>query len=297
LDETGDYDKEHWYWEVVELSKLALRAFLVILLARLAFLFVYIWACVSVPESCLVVQTGRKLILSGLISLFQRGSIAQTVLATMLSFAFFAIAYREQPFEATRLNVIKVCGEVQIFGILLCCVVLQTNEQGFARELVTPFYYGQFQVYLTMAVMPITAYLLVVGVCDLGGTVREELLHVGEEEEEASAGDEKSSQMSATTAGSVAKQKGQQAIRVSQQRVAKVKGLAKGKGMEVNPMLFAATTGGGGGGGEEEAEKSGGSRKSSTMKQRVRGGKRDKGPVEAFENPMMQEFSDGEAED
>lgn len=40
-----------------------------------------------------------KLILSGLIGLFKRGSIAQTVLATLVSFAFFGLAFRVQPFK------------------------------------------------------------------------------------------------------------------------------------------------------------------------------------------------------
>ena len=121
----GDYDAEHWYWEVVELS--------------------------------------RKLILTGIIGLFQRGSIAQVVAATMLSFFFFAITIREQPFQTKHLNIIKVVSEIQLFVILLVCCVLQTHHQGFAAEVVTPGDYGQLQVFATVAVMPITVYLLFKG--------------------------------------------------------------------------------------------------------------------------------------
>jgi Ca2+/Na+ antiporter len=125
----GDYNTKYWYWEVIELS--------------------------------------RKLILTGLISLFQRGSIAQTVVATMLSFFFFALTIRAQPFQTKHLNIIKVVSEIQLFVILLVCCVLQTHSQGFATETVTPEDYGQLQVFATVAVMPITAYLLIVGLRDV----------------------------------------------------------------------------------------------------------------------------------
>jgi hypothetical protein len=125
------------------------------------------------------------LILTGLISLFQRGSIAQTVVATMLSFFFFAITIRAQPFQTKHLNIIKVVSEIQLFVILLVCCVLQTHSQGFATETVTPEDYGQLQVFATVAVMPITAYLLIVSLRD----VETELVHkvVGDEEDSGSA--------------------------------------------------------------------------------------------------------------
>jgi len=125
----GDYNTRHWYWEVVELS--------------------------------------RKLILTGFISVFQRGSIAQTVVATLLSFFFFAFSLREQPFAARHLNVIKVATEIQLFVVLLCCVVLQTHEQGFTTEVVTQDDYGLLQVVATLAVMPLTVYLVLKAFRDL----------------------------------------------------------------------------------------------------------------------------------
>jgi hypothetical protein len=110
-----DYKTEYWYWEVVELS--------------------------------------RKLILSGLISLVNRGSIAQTVLATLISFFFFAFTVRAQPYNSTRLNMLKVFSEFQMFGVLLICVVLQTHAiPSFGAEVVTLDGYGLTQVYMTMAV-------------------------------------------------------------------------------------------------------------------------------------------------
>jgi hypothetical protein len=60
----GDYDREHWYWEVVEL--------------------------------------GRKLMLSGVIGLFNRGSVLQTVAAVVVAFVFFALAWGAAPFEEQR---------------------------------------------------------------------------------------------------------------------------------------------------------------------------------------------------
>jgi hypothetical protein len=60
-----------------------------------------------------------------------------------------------------------VVSEIQLFVILLVCCVLQTHSQGFATETVTPEDYGQLQVFATVAVMPITAYLLIVGLRDV----------------------------------------------------------------------------------------------------------------------------------
>ena len=65
----GDYKITHWYWEVVEL--------------------------------------GRKLLLTGIISMFGRGTILQVVLATCLSFFFFALSVKEQPYNAQHLNVVR----------------------------------------------------------------------------------------------------------------------------------------------------------------------------------------------
>jgi hypothetical protein len=124
----GDYNTRHWYWEAIELF--------------------------------------RKLILTGFISVFQRGSIAQTVVATLLSFFFFALTLREQPFAARHLNIIKVTTEIQLFIILLCCVVLQTHEQGFETEVVTQDDYGLIQVVATLAAMPPTCYFVLKGVRD-----------------------------------------------------------------------------------------------------------------------------------
>eukprot|EP01043_Picozoa_sp_COSAG02_P079795 COSAG02_NODE_18647_length_927_cov_1.276570_2_plen_70_part_01 len=69
-------------------------------------------------------ELARKLALSGLIGLFQRGSVLQTVCATVISFFFFAIAFRERPFEEDKLNMVKIYSEFQIFGILLLCIVI-----------------------------------------------------------------------------------------------------------------------------------------------------------------------------
>jgi len=127
----GDYQSRHWYWECVELF--------------------------------------RKLILSGLISVFQRGSIAQTVLATLISFMFFAISFHAQPFNTARLNAIKICSEFQIFGILLACVVLQTHQKGsrIATEPIGLAGYGTAQIVLTVAIMPISIWVVGVGLRDL----------------------------------------------------------------------------------------------------------------------------------
>ena len=93
------------------------------------------------------------------------------MLATLLSFMFFALSFHAQPFNTTRLNVIKICSEAQIFGILLACVVLQTHQQGYQlaidAEPITIEDYGTAQVWLALAILPVTIYLLGVSVRDL----------------------------------------------------------------------------------------------------------------------------------
>ena len=61
-----------------------------------------------------VVELARKLLLAGLIGVAGRGSILQAVVATLISFAFFAVSFREMPFDTTRLNLIKIISEFQM---------------------------------------------------------------------------------------------------------------------------------------------------------------------------------------
>ena len=66
-------------------------------------------------------ELSRKLIMSGLLGLVGRGSIGQAVLAVVLAFVFFAVAFKFQPFESGRLNFFKICSEAQLFGVLVPC--------------------------------------------------------------------------------------------------------------------------------------------------------------------------------
>jgi hypothetical protein len=101
-----------------------------------------------------IVELARKLTLTGLISVFNRGSITQTVLATLVSFFFFASSIRQQPFDNMQLNWIKCYSEFQIFGILLVCVVLQTDANvrisARAKESINLAYYeSQASLHIT----------------------------------------------------------------------------------------------------------------------------------------------------
>ena len=113
------------------------------------------------------VELARKLALSGLIGLFQRGSVLQTVCACFISFFFFAISFRERPFEEDRLNAVKIFTEFQIFGILLVCIVIQTRQVDFDAEVAQLADYGTAQVALTLSVMPISIWAVVTGVADV----------------------------------------------------------------------------------------------------------------------------------
>lgn len=119
----SDYRTDTWYWEVVEL--------------------------------------GRKLVLSGLIGLFGRGSIAQSFAAALVSFLFFAISVHMQPFKNPNMNLVKSYTEFQIFGVVLVCIILQTNSIGLPLKGVgTIDFYGSFQLWLTISLLPLVVYVL-----------------------------------------------------------------------------------------------------------------------------------------
>jgi hypothetical protein len=163
----GDYLPQKWYWEVVELF--------------------------------------RKLVLSGLIGLFGRGTIGQSFFATICCFIFFALSFKHWPFNTMRLNVIKVASEFQLFCILLICTILQTAdtdeelfnphepdctlehnagspEDTFCQEqaarpwheqaglsqrtIETKDGYGTLQTVLTLAILPLTFYFIYQGMQD-----------------------------------------------------------------------------------------------------------------------------------
>ena len=113
--------------------------------------------------------------LSGLMGLVGRGSIAQSFAATMVSFMFFSLTFKERPYESDRLNFMKIFTEFQIFSVLLVCVVLQTHDSGFGTERVTVDDYGIFQMLMVLGMFPVAAYFLGVGMRDLGEAVTEDI--------------------------------------------------------------------------------------------------------------------------
>jgi hypothetical protein len=116
----GDYDIDHWYWECVELS--------------------------------------RKMIMAGLLGLLGRGSIKQVAAAVITSFIFFAVALKEQPFESTGLNLVKVASEFQLFVVLLSCLVIQTDVRGLTYQNTADI--GTFQAVCAFAALPLVAYVV-----------------------------------------------------------------------------------------------------------------------------------------
>lgn len=133
----GDYVPERWYWECVELS--------------------------------------RKLVLSGLIGLVGRGTIAQCFTATLISFFYFAIAVKSMPYKSDKLNRIKIFSEFQLFGVLLVCVILQTNRTGLPiTGLATANNYGVFQLMLTITIIPIVIYMIAYNAKELRDQARED---------------------------------------------------------------------------------------------------------------------------
>ena len=101
----------------------------------------------------------RKLILSGVIGLAGRGTVAQSASAMLISFYFFAISFKYEPFEKPTLNRIKAFSEFQIFAILAVCTIIQAVSAGVdfdSEEALTIDGYGTLLIYLTLAFVPIT---------------------------------------------------------------------------------------------------------------------------------------------
>ena len=91
------------------------------------------------------------------------GGLAQAFVATLIAFWFFAISFKEQPFKKGSLNKIKSFSEFQLFAVLLVLTVMQSNSavKGFSDEIVTVEEYGEALKYLTLMILPVTAYLFI----------------------------------------------------------------------------------------------------------------------------------------
>jgi len=126
----ADYKPQHWYWEPVELV--------------------------------------RKLLLSGILSLVGRGSIAQAALGTAISFAFFALHLKVEPYKTSTLNFVKAVSEVQLFVVLQTSVILQQYNVGFDSETLQPEAYGDIQTVATALIAPVIVFLIAYNVKGLG---------------------------------------------------------------------------------------------------------------------------------
>jgi hypothetical protein len=118
----ADYKPQYWFWEPVELV--------------------------------------RKLLLSGILGLVGRGSIAQAVAGTVISFAFFAMHLSVMPYKTATLNFVKGVYEVQLFVVLLASVVLQSKNVGFDSEVVQPETYGDIQTVATALIVPVIVFMI-----------------------------------------------------------------------------------------------------------------------------------------
>jgi hypothetical protein len=126
------YKPQHWYWEPVELV--------------------------------------RKLLLSGILSLVGRGSIAQAALGTAISFAFFALHLKVEPYKTSTLNFVKAVSEVQLFVVLQTSVILQQYNVGFDSETLQPEAYGDIQTAATALIAPVIVFLIAHNVKGLGAS-------------------------------------------------------------------------------------------------------------------------------
>ena len=121
----------------------------------------------------------RKLALTGIISLFERGSISQAVLAACISFFFFALTVKEQPYSKRHLNLIKIFTEAQLFGILLVIIVLQTNDRGLKAEKLQENDWGVIQIFLTVSTLPVILFSCAIGLRDIKDLTQSTINNLG----------------------------------------------------------------------------------------------------------------------
>jgi magnesium-transporting ATPase (P-type) len=99
-------------------------------------------------------------VLSGLLGLAGRGTVAQSIFATFVAFFYFAMVFHQRPYKNEALNMIKIFSEVQIFGVLVICVVLQTYDNDFSREPISIDDWGMVLTILTLAIIPVAVYMV-----------------------------------------------------------------------------------------------------------------------------------------
>ena len=151
----GDYKKEF----CASLSPIKYNSLLMTYCFVRLRVFLLLLPALDTPDYWEVVELARKLILSGVIGLVGRGTVAQSACAMVISFYFFAISFKQQPFEKPTLNRIKAFSEFQIFAILAVCVIIQAASAGAdfdSEEALTMDDYGMLLTYLTLAFLPIT---------------------------------------------------------------------------------------------------------------------------------------------
>jgi hypothetical protein len=111
---------------------------------------------------CRLALAAAELILSGLIGLSGRGTILQSFVAVLISFFFFALNVKQRPFKREMLNRIKIFSEVQLFVVLLVCVVLQTDHAGLPETgFATADFYGGCQLFITISILPVVLIAVV----------------------------------------------------------------------------------------------------------------------------------------
>ena len=87
---------------------------------------------------------------------------------------FFAFVFHEMPFRSPSLNLLKICSELQLFVILLVCLILQVEAKGMVGEIITLDGYGTLLIALTLSIFPVTLYIISIKVKEIKTTRSEE---------------------------------------------------------------------------------------------------------------------------
>ena len=78
----------------------------------------------------------------------------------MISGFFLTLTVRILPFKSRALNGVKILSEVQLFVVLLVCVILQTQGTRLDAEMITTAGYGAIQTVATLVIAPAIAWMV-----------------------------------------------------------------------------------------------------------------------------------------
>lgn len=109
-----------------------------------------------------VVVLLEKLLLTGILTFIDQGTVLQAFAGTCIAFVFFGLQCRVCPYRENSDNLLKACAEGQLFLTLFISVILRTQLD---REHLTPDDYGTILVAVFFSTPAMEVLLVFVKMC------------------------------------------------------------------------------------------------------------------------------------